>query len=279
MLKADLLRIGIGHTGDLVPHRIGSSRIFNPWLTEGVLNSDYYPLVDLNAARSRFMRSDSIGLITPRGDNIPVLELLEHSAWDSPLPPTPAKTGGPLRHGLALQGEETVQCMLGGAGQSFDSFEWMNALQASMLHVARGILIKCEKFDEGEMMWDEVVSLANRIVGTMSSARQKPLWDAVLNSPCYAGLTALQKDWLQLFAATGAREAAQMEKLGVKLLAADAARTPSQWTYLVTATATAQVANGNFAAAHETIVKDWKRLDQPTRDWPTMELLLRVSQP
>jgi hypothetical protein len=276
-LKADLARLGIGHMGDLVPRRVGSSAIFKPWLMDGVLNSDFYPIVDLNAARSRFMRSDAVGLVAPRGDNIPVMELLDNRVWNSELPPTQIGSGASFRHPLALQGEEIVQFMLTGPS---DAFEWMtsNSMQASMLHTSRGLLFECEQFAEGDVMWDEVVGLANRIVGTMSSARQKPLWDAALKSRCYAGFTSVQRDWIRLFAATGARDSKAMANIGQQMLAEQAAKTPRQWTYLVTATATALLANREPAAAREVIVKNWKHLDQWTRDWPTMELLLRVAR-
>lgn len=277
-LAADLRRLGIGHMGDLVPRRIAGSKLFRRWIGDGIVNSDYYPYVDLNAARSRFTRSDAVGLIAPRGDNLPVMELLEHRVWDSPDAPTPIRQGGSFRHPLALQGEEVVRYLLAeptGAA----NFEWLNSSQAASLHAVRGLLLTCERFGEGDLLWDEVVTVANRTVGTMSSARQKPLWDAFLGSPCYARLSPVHRDWLQLFAGTGARAAPEMAKLGAKMLADGAATTPKQWTFLVTATASSQLATGRSETARETIVRNWKNLDQQTRDWPTMELLLRLSQP
>jgi hypothetical protein len=263
--------------GDLVPRRVGSNVVFKPWLRDGVLNSDYYPVVDLNAARSRFMRSDAVGLIQPRGDNIPVMELLENRIWNSELPPTPIRDAGSFRHPMALQGEEIMQFMLTGPSTSF---EWMtsNSLAASMMHTARGLLFECEQFGEGDVMWDEVVGVANRIVGTMSSERQKPLWEAALKSRCNAGFSPAQRDWVRLFAATGARDAKAMAKLGQQMLGEGAAKTPRQWTYLVTATATALLANGEPVTAREVLTENWKHLDQETRDWPTMELLLRFAR-
>ena len=277
LLDADLRRLGIGHMGDLVPRRIASSKLFRPWLTDGIVNSDYYPIVDLNAARSRFTKSDAVGLIAPRGDNLPVMELLEHHVWDSPIPPTPIRRGGSFRHALALQGEELVRYLLAEPTGKED-FQWLDSTQAARLHAVRGLLLNCERFGEGDLLWDEVVIVANRTVGTMSSARQKPLWDAFLASPCYAKLSPVHRDWLQLFAYTGARAAPEMATLGAKMLADGAATTPRQWTFLVTGTATAQLATGQPETARETIVRNWENLDQQTRDWPTMELLLRVSQ-
>jgi hypothetical protein len=140
------------------------------------------------------------------------------------------------------------------------------------------LLLTCERFGEGDVLWDEVVILANRTVGTMSSRRQKPLWDAFLASPCYAKLSPAHRDWLQLFASTAARDAAEIAALGAKMLADGAATTPRQWTFLVTALATSQLATGHPQSARETIVNNWKNLDQRTRGWPTMELLLRLAQ-
>jgi len=275
-LAKDLRRIGIGHMGDITPRYIAGSRLFRPWIEEGIVNSDYYPYVDLNAARSRFMRSDAVSLVAPRGDNLPVLEILEGKTWDSAEPPTPIKGGGSFRHELALLGEEVVAYLL--RPESTPAPAWMASSQAAALHAVSGMLLTCEKFADTAVLWDEVVAVANTTVGTMSSVRQKPLWDAFLGSKCYPGLTEEQRNWLQLFAYSGARDAAGMAKVGEQMLAAGAAHTPRQWTFLITATATSLLATGQPVRARETIVRNWKHLDQKTRDWPTMELLLRLSQ-
>jgi hypothetical protein len=39
------------------------------------------------------------------------------------------------------------------------------------------------------------------------------------------------------------------------------------------------MAQGELDAGRDTIVTNWRHLDEAARDWPTMELLLRVSQP
>jgi hypothetical protein len=93
------------------------------------------------------------------------------------------------------------------------------------------------------------------------------------------GMTPAQRDWLALFAATGARDAPRMADLGLRMIAEEAAQTPRQWGYLVTATSTALLAQGQLARGRDVIVDNWKHLDAYTREWPTMELLLRVSQP
>ncbi|MEO8133583.1 MAG: spermidine synthase [Betaproteobacteria bacterium] len=276
LLAPDLRHLGIGHMGDITPRYIAGSKLFSQWIEDGIVNSDYYPYVDLNAARSRFMRADAVNLVAPRGDNLPVMEILEAKIWDSAEAPTPIKGGGSFRHELALLGEDVVNYLL--RPETTETPTWMVSAQAASLHAVRGMLLTCEKFADSAMLWDEVISVANTTVATMSSARQKPLWDAFLGSACYPALTPVQRDWLQLIALTGARDAPGMARLGEKMLAEDAARTNKQWTFLVTATATSLLATGQPVRARETLVRNWKHLDQQSRDWPTMELLLRLSQ-
>ena len=277
LLKADLVRLGIGHMGDLVPRRVAGSRIFGPWLMDGSINSDFYPEVDLFAARSRFMLSNALGLILPRGDNLPVMELLENRTWDTPLAPTPVDKGAwAFRHELALQGEELVEYLLAPAG--FEKrYEWLDSANAARLHVVKGMLFRCEKFSEGELLRDELIVVANRIVATMSSMRQKRLWDAVLASPCFARMSAADQNWLRLIDRTGARDAVTMATLGAQMIRDNAAATERQWGYLVTATAAAQLSQGQRKAARATIEDNWLKLDQQMRDGPTIELMLRLT--
>ena len=277
-LEADLRRLGIGHLGDLVPRRVAGSKVFRAWIGEGIVNSDYFPYVDLNAARSRFTRSDAVSMISPRGDNVPVIELLEQRIWDSAEAPTPIQRGGSFRHRFALEGEELVQYLL-NEPTGAESYPWLNSNNAAGLHAVRGMLLKCERFAEGDVLWDEVVILANRTVGAMSSARQKPLWDAFLASPCYPRLSPAHRDWLQLISHTAARKAPEMAKLGAKMIAEGAASTATQWTFLITATTTSQLAIGQPRVARATLIDNWSHLDAQSRDWPTMELLLRLTQP
>ena len=280
-LKADLFRLAIGHLGDLVPRRVAGSRIFGPWLMDGMVNSDFYPVVDLFAARSRFMGSTASGLIQPRGDNIPVLELLENRIWDTPLPPTPMRKGAwGYLHEYALAGEEIVDYLLAVPG-SEQRYDWLDSTNAAQLHLVKGMLFRCEAFSEGEMLSealrDELVGVANRILGAMSSQRQKRLWDAALASPCVTRMSAIDRNWLRLIERTGARDAAAMAKLGSQMIADKTATTERQWGYLVTATAAAQLATGDRMAARRTIDDNWLNLNQPMRDWPTMEMMLRLT--
>ena len=87
------------------------------------------------------------------------------------------------------------------------------------------------------------------------------------------------RDWVQLIALTAARAAPEIAALGAKMVKDGAATTPTQWTFLITATATSQLATGNPAIARATIVDNWKHLDWATRGWPTMELLLTLTLP
>ena len=68
-----------------------------------------------------------------------------------------------------------------------------------------------------------------------------------------------------------------MATLGAQMIRDNAAETERQWGYLVTATAAAQLSQGDRKAARASIENNWLKLDQQMRDWPTIELMLRLT--
>ena len=65
-LSYELRRMGINGPQDLIVRRVGNKRALEPLFESyGVeANSDYYPLLDLNAARARFMGTMATDLAT-----------------------------------------------------------------------------------------------------------------------------------------------------------------------------------------------------------------------
>jgi hypothetical protein len=164
-------------------------------------------------------------------------------------------------------------------GGSEPAFDWLDPIRMAEMHVAKGFLFRCERFPEGDLLFDHVIFVANRVVAAMSTLRQKPLWDAALASPCFARMTPRQQAWLRMIDRTGARDAAQIANLGATILREGWAMTAAQREFAVTATAAAQLALGDKRAAHATIEDNWDSLEKSTRDWPTLELMRRLSEP
>lgn len=120
--------------------------------------------------------------------------------------------------------------------------------------------------------------LAKNTLGTMSAARQRPLWEAFLKSPCYAKMAPVYQDWLQLLAHTAARDAPAMAPVGERMLARAAMRTRNQASLLLTATVPALLANGEKDRAQALIAQHWANYDKAAYEWPTMDMLFKVAR-
>ena len=63
-LRAELERIGVQSIADIESRKIGDDRTLGPVLEAVAVppNSDFYPFVDLNAPRLRYLRANAIEL-------------------------------------------------------------------------------------------------------------------------------------------------------------------------------------------------------------------------
>ncbi|HEY4999308.1 MAG TPA: hypothetical protein VII36_09200, partial [Usitatibacter sp.] len=116
-VAADLRYLGFQDLNDLQSLRVGGRAALHPLFTATGFpaNSDFFPILDQRAPRSRFRgeTAEELGLI--REGLVPVLGLLDGD-WPTPL--ARIQSGGrnrPQRLDRALVGAEAVGVMLGGA--------------------------------------------------------------------------------------------------------------------------------------------------------------------
>ena len=82
LLRAELRRIGVQSVADIQTRKIGDNLTIGPLLQSLSVppNSDFFPFVDLNAPRLRYMRDNALELPSLTLLPIPFLELLDRSA-------------------------------------------------------------------------------------------------------------------------------------------------------------------------------------------------------
>ncbi len=78
-LKADLAPLGYRSLEDIRANTVGSRKALQPLFASSAYpaNSDYFPVLDLNAARSRFMRESSVLLQSLRRSFTPMIESID----------------------------------------------------------------------------------------------------------------------------------------------------------------------------------------------------------
>src|SRR5690606_106851 len=78
-IKAILSKIDIHSVTDLQFRKLGSKSYLHPYLINlgGKINSDYYPYVDHQAPKDRFLGNDFYDLICLRSDELPFVSTLD----------------------------------------------------------------------------------------------------------------------------------------------------------------------------------------------------------
>jgi spermidine synthase len=246
-VAAELHKVHVQRIGDLDVRRIGGKASLHPlFLSYGVpTNSDYFPFLDLHAARHRFMQTGA-GEITRVGSGgIPVVSMLESLAHvvrpmsydgDEFLErietarraryardfllaserPTPVGIPADLEKNLELARMRGIECL---ETKSFDI--WVQ----SLFHVARTVNVAVEP------------------------AEADAIWSRFETAPCFRRLQDEDQAWVRLFRAVGNRDAAAMAGQADALLATAAELTPSQRVFLLRASLAGNILTGGLDRA------------------------------
>jgi hypothetical protein len=256
----ELWTVHVLTAGDLDARYLGSRATLEPLFASYGMpaNSDYAPVLDLNAARHRFMEKSAGDVVALLNAELPLLELIERErsrravnplfrgsyaferventrlAWYArdfllrPLPPVPESVPHELQKDLELLKLRLIECR---EPRSLDV--WLR----SALRVAKAL---------------------NPYLAPDDLA---PIWTRIMGSACYEGLAPFQQRWLALFQAVGARNAARMAELATPLMATEAPLVADAREYLLLAAMSGYVASGEHAKALEL----WKKYGEGER--------------
>ncbi len=272
-MRADLERIGVQSVADVRARIIGDEKTLGRVLRALPVpaNSDYFPFVDLNAIRLRYLKSYAVEL--------PQLTLL-------PVPFLELTLGGPT---LASTAEPSVKSALArdtrvrGALQIRKSMASGN-LEGLEIDTAAALLLINMSAEQcadagGQNLW----KASARRISDMTSAYLTPgeltqIWDRVRATPCYRQVAGEHHTWADLFAAIAQRDAARIGPLGAGLL--DPARSPTreEVAYLTTITAAAYLRTGEPERAGALLKAQAVRLDQPGQFALPLRELVELSR-
>lgn len=251
-LREPLASVDIHSIGDLQGRYLGNRRSLHPLFMQYDVpaNSDYYPFLDLNAARSRFLGHQATQLIRLRTQAAQYLALLEQR------PPVTAAASGavvPYLYSSELidRAREVTDILTGNGGDGR-----LPVAMRDYLASARPLLTDCmtpPDFDN----W--LSALSSPLLPTLpyyqSPRLQKLLYQA-WQAPCEAH-DRRHKQWLGLFHALSTGNGVMVAKRAEELLANkeidwDQAPLPAMLAIA------ARLGNGDRSGAREL----WKKLEQ-----------------
>jgi predicted membrane-bound spermidine synthase len=217
-------------------------------------NSDYFPVVEHRASRTRFTRERVADLVNLVDAPVPMLEMLDHG-----MPPPLAR-----REVSRVSVPESATAAAWGA---YDivmlpvpaKATYTQPLELSA-QLARVWTTQCRTALGFEQAFSHLLAMAETVNPHLHPQAVAPLWRRIGESECARSLEPAERVWIDLFAAVGARDAERMAELGVKALEAQRdARGPAA-EYAFMAAVTAAIKKGDQALAR-------RLLEQGARAW------------
>ncbi len=249
-LRSDLAPLGVAGIADLQIRRIGSRQVLQDLILSygAPANSDYFPIVDLQAPKARFLQQDARELVALELAPVPVQEFLDpaarigYTATGVEAPPSPRA----LRAGLA---REMLDFLKSG---SFALSPGLDADTRVNLAFVRETLLQCTRSADDRLWFGSLLSAGQSISNLLPPEASAPLWRSFETARCHGSLRESDRQWLALFKAIAERDGARTAQLSDQLLQGGAATDRPQVEYLVMASMAGHVAAADRGAARAT---------------------------
>jgi spermidine synthase len=269
-LAQELRQVHIEGAGDLDARYLGSRATLEPLFASYGMpaNSDYYPVLDLNAVRHRFLERSAADVVAMLNAGVPVLDMLEPGLRRRPVN---------AAHLGAATFDRIENTRLARYARDFllhaqapEPVAVPAALQRD-LEIARLRLIECRAPREHDFWLKSLLNVARSVNPYLAPDEAALVWANFAASPCYAALRAFQRQWIELFAAVAERDGARTAELAESLLESQPDPIRDVREYLVVAGMA-----GHLAARRPQRAKAlWERHAQGLRDLgrPLLRLL------
>ncbi len=259
-LAQELRLVHVHGAGDLDARYLGSRATLEPLFASYGMpaNSDYYPLLDLNAARHRFMERSATDVVALLNAGVPVLDMLEPGLRRRPVN---AQNKG------AENFERIENTRLARYARDFllsprpPEPEAITTLLQKDLEVSKLRLIECREPREQDIWLHSLLNVARILNPFLPPEEAAAVWSRFMAAPCYGTLRDFQRNWIALFAALAARDGKGAAVLAGGLLQTQPDLSRDAREYLLMAAMAGHIAAGNPQHAKEL----WKKHEDQIR--------------
>jgi predicted membrane-bound spermidine synthase len=243
----ELRRVEVGSIRDLEARRIGGKRALAPMFASyGVpANSDYYPFLDLHAAKYRFLHRSADELTGLLSYSVPVVELLGGRKTD-PSDPKPQAQEYLDALEQARRAAYARDYLL--VSKPPEPVAIPRVFQKD-LELVRARLVECRDVERSDIWLHSLYDLARTLNPMLSAADAHAVWDRIERAPCSSLLAPQERQWIGLFKAVGERSGESMARLAEALLAQPTDLPPGHRKYLIAAGMAGYLAQGKRAEA------------------------------
>jgi hypothetical protein len=219
-------------------------------------NSDYYPVLDQNAGKARFLMTHAQDLVSFSQEAFPAFELA--TGYRPPWKYTDISVAPYFKKTRSVAIAASLRdCLLKG---DFDESDW-DLLTSSDIR-QKALQFKKFFYDCSALSPKQRIILlfesASMIFPYLRPEESEAIWRIAEAGTCYSGLTSEEKNWVSLFRAIGSRDAGKM-RFSAAVLLSDGEKTTAEMGYLVAAALL-----GNLTEAkHDENRRLWNQYRQP----------------
>jgi spermidine synthase len=241
----ELARVSINQAADVEVRRVATRELLAPLLVRipVAANSDYYPVLDQNAARTRFLGLNALDLVTVAAPPVPALELLgvrPALADTTRITETEHFPPSQSYHAAAVLRDAIRR------GSTQDLRDKPSSDKGA--EMPRRMVVACtEPALRGDKV-DAMLNIGIAVVPYLRPEELMPVWRWLESQPCGSQLNAAEGEWLALFKAVGSRNSKEMAELAEHLLDRE---TPQRTQYLVMVAMLGHLVQGQKPAARE----------------------------
>jgi len=258
-------RLDLDQPGAVTRRLVGSGRAVRGLFGGAIANSDYYPVVDERASRTRFTQANVTSLTELARSPLPLLEMLDGTFVPSGQPVLAGLHAGPDY--AAYEGWIVHDTALGHPRPPLPEL----ALGPSLLdaRIVDAWSQRCPSSYRFEEVLPSFYSVAKAMNARLAPEAAGQVWARLMQSDCAKAADPAEREWLDLFAAVARRDAEAMSRHGRALLdsAGDAKNVLTNYAFL--AALTGDVCLGERARAEELFqrgTRSWIDRDQHTAE-------------
>jgi spermidine synthase len=246
----ELWTVHLLSAGDFDARYLGSRATLEPLFASYGMpaNSDYAPVLDLNAARQRFMEKSAVDVVALLNLEVPVLELLERERSRRPV--------NPLYQG-AYAYERVENTRLAWYARDFlvsprtPSPEAVPTQLQKDLELVKLRLLECRQPRELDVWVHSAIRVARTINPYLAPDDAGAVWQQIVSTKCFSELQEFQRRWLALLRAVALRDAPRIAEHATRLLATQSELGAEAREYLLLSAMSGHIAAGNKPAALE----------------------------
>ncbi len=260
-LAQELRLVHVHGAGDLDARYLGNRATLEPLFASYGMpaNSDYYPVLDLNAARHRFMEKSATEVVALLNAGVPVLDLLEPGLRRRPVNPG---------HKGVENFERIENTRLARYARDFlllakpPEPQAVPTLLQKDLEVSKLRLIECREPRERDVWLHSLQNVASALNPFLTPVEASAVWSRFTAAPCFASLRDYQRRWIELHAALAARDGKGAAALAGGLLQTQPDLSREAREYLLMAAMAGEIAAGNPQRAKDL----WKKHEDRIRN-------------